>query len=305
MDTSRIDLNLLVTLEALITESNVTRASRRLHLSQPAVSAQLSRLRDIFGDPLLVPTHRGMIPTATAVEMLPSIRAALDQLRHTIDVHRGFSPSDADFTLTVACTDYVQAIVITPLMASLRAAAPKVRLAIKHLNPPLLEEHLTRAEIDVAVATPDPDNLRLRYEVLFDESYVLIGRCGHPGLKEGMTIEEFVRLDFVIVSPSGSSFRSPIDDALSTLGYQRNVVMSAASFLFLPEIVACSDLVAMLPRRLLQRMDRRLSAVDLPWLGERFRVGMIWHDRTHHHAGHRWLREEIRRLAKTETDLRP
>src|SRR6266436_6638311 len=91
----RIDFNLLVTLEALLTERNVTKAATRLHLSQPAVSAQLSRLRDLFDDPLLVPARRGMTPTAKALELLGPLRKALDQLRETLQTHKDFSPFKA------------------------------------------------------------------------------------------------------------------------------------------------------------------------------------------------------------------
>src|SRR5579859_3719576 len=100
MDTSRVDLNLLVTLEALLTERNVTKAAARLNLSQPAVSAQLSRLRDLFEDPLLVPARRGMTPTAKALDLLGPLRQALDELRNTLQIHRDFSPGRANLTIT-------------------------------------------------------------------------------------------------------------------------------------------------------------------------------------------------------------
>jgi DNA-binding transcriptional LysR family regulator len=97
----------------------------------------------------------------------------------------------------------------------------------------------------------------------------------------------------VMVSPSGGSFTTPIDEALAAFGHQRKAVMSAASFLFLPRIVATSDLVALVPRRLLQGEPARLSVVELPWLAEQFEVSLVWHERSHGHAGHRWVREVI------------
>src|ERR1700722_15918702 len=112
MDTSKVDLNLLVTLEALLAEQNVTKAAARLNLSQPAVSAQLNRLRDVFEDPLLVPAHRGMTPTAKALELLAPLRQALDQLRTPLASHGSFSPGRATLTVTIACTDYIQAAVV-------------------------------------------------------------------------------------------------------------------------------------------------------------------------------------------------
>lgn len=300
MDTNRIDLNLLVTLEALLAEQNVTKAAARLHLSQPAVSAQLSRLRDVFEDPLLVPAHRGMTPTAKALELLLPLRQALDQLRTTVHTHKDFSPGRAKLTVTVACTDYIQAAVVLPLVVALRQRAPGIRVAVRHLNPALLEQQLVQGEVDLAIASPGDAQPHLRARHLFDETYVLIGRRNHPRLKVGLKIEEFVQLDQVIVSPAGGGFTTPIDAALAALGHQRRVVMSAASFLFVPQIVAASDMVALVPRRLLRDQLERLEVIDLPWLAEQFNVSLFWHERSHGHAGQRWVRELIVELTAGE-----
>ncbi|MFG1206711.1 LysR family transcriptional regulator [Xanthobacter flavus] len=296
MDTSRLDLNLLVTLEALLAERNVTRAAARLHLSQPAVSAQLARLRDLFDDPLLVPARRGMTPTAKAVELAGPLRAALDQLRTTLEA-RDFDPATADLTVTIACSDYIQAAVVMPLVVALRARAPGVRVAVRHLMPELIEQQLASGETDLVLTTPLPTQAHLRAQHLFAETYVLIGRRGHPRLRRGLSIEAYAELEHVIVSPSGGQFRTPVDEGLAALGHRRNVVMSAASFLFIPEIVAASDLVALVPRRLLRDPPARLVMIELPWLAEGFEVDLIWHERTHGHAGQRWLRALIAEVA--------
>jgi DNA-binding transcriptional LysR family regulator len=293
MDTKRLDLNLLITLEALLAERNVTKAAARLHLSQPAVSAQLNRLRDLFDDPLLVPAHRGMTPTAKALELLGPLRQSLDQLRSTLQTHRDFSPARARLTITVACSDYIQTAVVMPLVLALRQRAPGVRVAVRHLNPAQLEQQLAGGEVDLAIATPDPGQSHLRTHHLFDETYVLIGRRNHPRLKTGLTVEEYVQLEHVIVSRSGGGFTTPVDDALAALGHRRKVVMSASSFLFLPQIVSISDLVALVPRRLLRNEPYRLTTIGIPWLSEQFAVALIWHERNHGHAGQRWIRDLI------------
>src|SRR3569833_1509605 len=115
MDTMRLDLNLLVTLETLLAERNVTRAAARLHLSQPAVSSQLNRLREMFEDPLLIPAQRGMTPTAKAVELLGPLREGLDQVRATVSRHSHFSPAKSNLSVAIACTVYLEAAVIQPL----------------------------------------------------------------------------------------------------------------------------------------------------------------------------------------------
>ena len=178
MDSKRLDLNLLVTLEALLVERNVTKAAARLHLSQPAVSAQLSRLRHVFDDPLLIPAQRGMTPTSKAVELLDPLRAALDQSsRHRHHAPEPSTPRKAKLTVAIACTDYLQAAVVKPLVMELRTRAPGVRVALRNLDLQQLEAQMERGEVDLALMTPQaaPPSLRTRH--LFDERYVLIGRA--------------------------------------------------------------------------------------------------------------------------------
>jgi DNA-binding transcriptional LysR family regulator len=259
----------------------------------------------MFEDPLLVPAHRGMTPTAKALELLGPLRHALDELRNTLHTHRDFLPARSRLTVTIACTDYIQAAVVMPLVQALRQRAPGVRVAVRHLVPPHLQQQLASGEVDLAVATPEPAQSHLRTRLLFGESYVLIGRRDHPRLGTGLTIEEFEQLEHVVVSPSGGSFSTPIDDALAALGRRRHVVLSAASFLFVPEIVATSDLVALVPRRLLHGQRDKLTLIDVPWIAERFDVSLIWHERTHAHAGQRWIRELIVELTADVADSKP
>jgi len=295
MDSKRLDLNLLVTLEALLVEQNVTKAAARLHLSQPAVSAQLSRLRDVFDDPLLIPAQRGMTPTAKAVDLLEPLRQALDQLRATVASHSNFNPAKARLTVSIACTDYLHAAVVKPLVVALRTKAPGVRVALRNLDLPQLEAQMARGDVDLALMTPQaaPPSLRARH--LFDERYVLIGRRKHPRLRAGLTVEQFAQLEHVVVSLHGGGFVTPVDDALAAFGHRRKVVLSAASFLFVPEIVAQSDFVALVPERLVRDRRDQLKVMDCPFPVEGFAVGMVWHERSHGHSGQRWIRESIER----------
>jgi DNA-binding transcriptional LysR family regulator len=291
MDTKRLDLNLLITLEALLVERNVTKAAARLHLSQPAVSSQLNRLRDMFGDPLLIPAQRGMTPTAKALELLEPLRHALDQVRATVTVQREFNPAKARLIVTIACTDYLQAAAVIPLVLQLRREAPGLRVAIRNLDLSQLEAQMERGEIDLAFMTPQAAAPALRSRHLFDERYVLIGRSNHPRLRARLTVQEFAQLEHVIVSLRGAAFATPTDSALAALGQKRSVVLSAASFLFVPELVTQSDLVALVPERLVRGRAYKLKLVDPPFPVEGFAVGMVWHERNHAHGGHRWVRE--------------
>jgi len=304
MDSTRLDLNLLVSLEALLTEQNVTKAAARLHLSQPAVSAQLSRLRDVFKDPLLIPAQRGMTPTAKALELLGPLRQALDQVRSAVANQTDFKPAQSSLSVSIACTDYLQSAAAKRLIFEIRARAPGMRVALRNLELAQLEAHMTRGEVDLALMTPQAAPASLRSRHLFDEHYVLIGRHQHPGLRGRLTVEKFARLEHVVVSLKGGDFATPVDDALAALGYRRNVVLSASSFLFVPEIVAQSDLVALVPARLVQDRADQIKRLPCPFPVEGFAVGMVWHERTHGHSGHRWVRELFASSIDTSTEAR-
>jgi DNA-binding transcriptional LysR family regulator len=287
------DLNLLLTLEALLIEQNVTRAAQRLHLSQPAVSAQLRRLRTLFDDPLLIPLQRGMAPTSKALELLEPLRRSLDQLRATVAEHHRFDPEAAALDVNIACTDYVQAALAQPFVLMLRQRFPGVRVALHHLDPNGLEARMAKGDIDLALMTPGEEQGRLRNRHLFDEHYVLIGRRGHPALCPGISAAQFCALKHVIVSLDGGAFSTPLDIGLAALGHQRKVVLSASSFLFVPGIVAQSDLVALVPARLVRDGAALLEVVDCAFPVPGFSVSMLWHERHHGHHAQRWLRAMI------------
>jgi len=292
------DLNLLITLEVLLIEQNVTRAAQRLHLSQPAVSAQLRRLRTLFNDPLLVPLQRGMAPTSKALELLEPLRRSLDQLRSTVSEHNRFDPEATALDVNIACTDYVQAALAQPFVLMLRQRFPAVRVALRHLDPNGLEAQLAKGEIDLALMTPGEEHGRLRSRHLFDERYVLIGRRGHPELHPGISVAQFCTLEHVIVSLDGGAFSTPLDIGLAAFGHHRKVVLSASSFLFVPGIVAQSDLVALVPERLVRHSAVMLDLVDCAFPVPGFSVSMLWHERHHGHHAQRWLRAMIAEFAE-------
>jgi DNA-binding transcriptional LysR family regulator len=297
MDTKKLDLNLLVALEALLAERNVTRAARRLNLSQPALSAQLNRLRDIFGDPLLLPAQRGMIATARALELQEPLHRALEQVRGVIAEQAPFDPATADITFTLAASDYVQYAVLMPLSLALQREAPSVRIAWRPIDGRTIAGQMESGEVDLGFITPEtaPDALRSRK--LFAETYVCIARRNHPTVKRKLDLAAFAALHHLIVSPRGGGFAGPTDAALQALGHERRVGLSVASFLMAPEIVARSDMVALVPRRLVQDRADRLQIIEPSLIVPGFTISLIWHNRTTAHPAQRWLRERIISLA--------
>ena len=291
-NTLRLDLNLLVTLDTLLAERHVTRAAARLHLSQPAVSVQLARLREAFGDPLLIPGPRGMLPTARAEALRGPLREALAGLQAAVAPTAPFDPAAADATWTIAATDYSGLAVVAPTLARLRGAAPRTRLAIVESAPRRVAGLAEGGEIDLALQTMDRIDPALHARKLFDERYVLVARRGHPRLRRKPSLATFCALEHVLVSPDGGGFSGVTDTALGALGRQRRVVLSLPHFLGAMSAVASSDLVAMLPQRLTAgRAD--LQTFEPPLQVPGFEMGMAWHDRRHRDPGHRWLREQV------------
>ena len=288
----RLDLNLLTTLDALLAEHNVTRAAERLHLSQPTVSVQLAKLREVFSDPLLLPGPRGMRPTARADELREPLRDALLALEQAIAPSQSFDPAQGHQTWRVAASDYGESTILLPALAGLRVSAPGTRLAILQLAPSALARQAEQGAIDLAfhISAEAPPNLRRRS--LFTEHYVLAGRTGNPRLRRRPTLAQFCKLDHVIVSPDGGGFQGVTDRVLAELGMVRRVVLSVPHFLFLGSVLASTDLVAMMPSRLV-RGNTALQVVEPPIEVPGFEMLMLWHERVHRDPAHQWLREHI------------
>ncbi|AOE84320.1 LysR family transcriptional regulator [Pseudomonas sp. TCU-HL1] len=288
----RLDLNLLVTLDVLLAEHNVTRAAERLNFSQPTVSVHLAKLREVFDDPLLLPGPRGMRPTTRAEELREPLRQALETLEQAVAPASAFDPVQAQKTWRVAATDYGESSIVLPALAGLRARAPGTRLAVVEMAPARIARQAEQGEIDLAFHTVEGSPHNLRRRTLFAERYVLAGRVGHPGLTRRPTLKQFCALEQVIVSPDGGGFHGITDETLAERGLERRVVLSVPHFLFLRSVLESTDLVAMLPERLV-RGSTSLTVVEAPLEIPGYEMAMLWHERSHRDPAHQWLREQI------------
>lgn len=289
-DIRRIDLNLLIALDVLLDERNVTRAAEHLSLTQPTVSGMLRRLRQLLGDPLFVRTQRGILPTPRAEALAAPLKRLLADAEALVAAER-FDPATAQRTFTISTTDYMQYAVVAPFVAALRRAAPGIRVAIRPLAIADLAGQLTRGETDLAITIPEFAAPDLVSRPLYRERYVAAVRRKHPMRREKPSLEEFCRFDHILVSPAGGGFRGPVDEALAALGKKRKVVLSVPSFLLVPTLLQTSELVAVLPERLLRGRERELRMFAPPLDVPGFDVIAVWHARMHKDATHRWLRE--------------
>nr|WP_172833281.1 LysR family transcriptional regulator [Pseudomonas sp. Z003-0.4C(8344-21)] len=288
----RLDINLLMTLDVLLAEHNVTRAAQRLNLSQPSVSVHLAKLRDIFGDPLLLPGPRGMRPTARADELREPLREALEALERAVAPASAFDPAQATHSWKIAATDYGESTVVLPALSGLREQAPGTRLAVIDLHPQQLLKEAEQGVFDLALHISEDAPPELHRRPLFQERYVLAGRIGHPHLQTAPTREQFCALEHVLVSREGGGFFGVTDRALADVGLRRNVVLSVPHFLMAMSVLASTDLVAMLPSRLV-RGNPALQVVDAPLEVPGYEMAMFWGERSHRDPAHKWLREHL------------
>jgi len=289
MKLEAIDANLLVAFDVLATERSVTRAARRLGLSQPAMSNTLGRLRKVFGDPLLVRRRGGMQPTRRALELVDPIHRALAEIRRTLDVPTTFDAGSSRRTFRVAASDYASLVVLPLLTRRLRVTAPEVDLEIIALGDGLPEEDIRSGRLDVAVGAFVPERGgALRHEELFDDGFVCIVRQGR------LTFAEFLRRSHVRASPLGRAC-SMIDRRLAELGVERRVVLTTSHVLVAAMLAARTNLVATVGRRLAERSGLpRVQMKRLPFEVPRFTVSMVWHERTANEPSVCWLRDELR-----------
>ena len=293
----RLDLNLLVSLDALLAERHVTRAAARLGLSQPALSAQLRQLRDAFGDPLLVPTPaRGMTLTARAEALREPLRELLAGIHGLLASGRRFDPLMARERFRIAATDAIHSIATTPLASRLQELAPHCQVAMQAADLRDIAEQLATGELDLLLHTPGAIPPALHARKLYDESFLCVLRREHPAAQRPLDLDTFCALSHAMVSPAGGGFAGAVDDALEALGRRRSVQVSLHSFLLVPALVESSDLVATVPARLARRWGARLAVLAPPCEVPGFSVAMAWHPRAHADPARMWLREVLREL---------
>ena len=286
-----LDLNLLKALDALLDECNVTRAASRLGVTQPAMSGMLTRLRENFGDPLFVRAKHGIVPTQRALELSAPLKQVISQIGALLQPP-SFDPLTANITFTIAATDYALRAVALPFLSALKQQAPHIRIALVPVDDKQVQLQLERGDIDLALLTPESTPPDLHAKNLFDEHYVCVLRQGHPAMqgRKQLTVSQLCELDHALVSYTGGGFRGVTDEALEKLGQQRQVSLSVKSFIILPEILRASDMVAILPSRLVAGMDDLMvfaPPIEVPG----FTKVAAWHERTHRDVAHRWLRE--------------
>ncbi|WP_373099720.1 MULTISPECIES: LysR family transcriptional regulator [Pasteurellaceae] len=291
-----LDLNLLKAFHALMEEKSVSLAAQRLALTQPAMSGTLARLRDSFDDPLFLRAQRGIQPTTFAEQLAPQVKQILDQVEALLKPPV-FDPLTAEMTMNIAATDYAMRAVLLPFLQLLQQAAPNIKVAAFALDESTLAGQLAQGKLDFALTTPDFQAADIHAKPLYDEHYLCAMRADHPLAETTLDITAFCQANHALVSYHGGGFSGVTDQTLTQLNQRRNVTLSVQNFLILPDILRTTDLIAVLPARLLNGISG-LKTAEPPIPVQGFTKTLVWHARTHRDPAFIWLRELIGRACK-------
>ncbi len=301
-DLHRIDLNLLVALDALARERNVTKAAERAGVTQSAMSHTLRRLRELFDDPLLVRGRGGMVLTPRAEALAVPLRSGLVSLARTLAEPAAFEPEHASRTFRIVSPDLFDALVLPTLLQRLGHEAPSVDLAVIPM-PKRLSDSLETGDVDLAIypvlLDPEPFDLgtqidaELQSRTLFRDSFRCFLRSDHPAItgRRKLTLQTFTRLNHVLVSPGGEG-PGLVDRILHARGLERRIALRVPHFATALEVIAQSELVLTAPSSLSRcstasTLASRPAPLEIP----EHAITMIWHPRFTEDPAHRWLRE--------------
>jgi DNA-binding transcriptional LysR family regulator len=294
-----VDLNLLIVFDAVMQERNLTRAGKRLGLSQPAASHALARLRQMLHDDLFIRTPDGMRPTPRAEQMAQPVREALRELRITLEPE-AFEPASSTREFSLAVNNYAARAIVPALARIVGNLAPRVSLDINPIGMRDVFDHLDAGGMDVALTTLVDGGERFKCVRVMDDDFVALLDGSHPAA-EGAVIpaERLADIPHIAITSTGDD-TSFIDDALEQRGLARTIA-TRVPFLSVVLMLVGSDRLAVVPRRVAEDLARicPLVARELPFPSPRIALSMIWHRRLDNHAAHRWLRDMVKASVRT------
>lgn len=298
----RLDLNLLVALDALLAEASVSLAADRIGLSQSATSSALGRLREYFEDDLLTLKGRKMVLTQRGEELVEPVRAVLQQVRTTIAVAPEFEPSKSDRTITIMASDYVTEVLLSRALNEFSKTAPDMRFEIRQMNDHIVES-LERDDIDLLVTIDyaiSPDHPS---EPLYEDNYVVVGWESNPALSGGLDRKLYFELGHVTTKFGKARLVSFEEWFLRSQSMKRRVEVVAPSFLSVPYLVIGTDRIATVHESLAYRLAEHLplKIMPLPFDLPGVRLAAQWDKSSDGDKAIRWVVEELKRHAKSVT----
>lgn len=293
MDLNKVDLNLFVVLDSIYSESSLSGAAKRLYVTQPAVSAALARLRELFDDPLFVRTGRRMVPTPTTESIISQVREALALMRSSVDKTYQFIPAREQKTFRLSMNDLSESVVLPQLYQVLEKEAPKMRLQVVQLNRRDALKSLSAGQLDFVLDAPLLTNEQLCHSPLFEGEYVAVVREGHPVAQQELTLERYLSLSHIHIS-SRTTGPGYVDYALERINAKRRIVVRTQHYLMVPKLISETDLCATMPSY--SAAIPNTMALQLPFEMEPQGHHLYWHRSRDSDPAIQWVKGVILRL---------
>lgn len=294
MQLDRIDLNLFVVLDAIFSEGGITRASEKLHLTQPAVSHALKRLRRLFDDPLFVREGRSLVPTPLARRLIEPVRAALRGLEVTLGDASRFDPASVQRRFTIGVRDVLEARLLPPLLRRIALEAPNVEIAAVRADRRELEAELARGTLDAAIDMLLPLSDAVRHRRVAEDALVVVARADHPQAGPQLDLPGYLQLEHVATS-SRRAGQSLEDVELSRHGLQRRIRLRCQHYFSACRVVSQTDLVLTMPESYARIASRQWNHQVLPFPlpTPTLDAYLYWHAQLESDPASRWLRERL------------
>ena len=310
MNISKVDLNLLVYLDTLLRECNVTRAANQLNITQPAMSNGLKRLRALLNDPILVRTSDGMVPTERAKELQPVIRGVLLTLEETLQPNRDFEPASSNRVFRIMASDYAASTLAPMLLNRLQSLAHDTTLDI--VTPSDVTFHdVENGKVDMAINRFDNLPQSFHQKRIWKDSFSCVVNANNPVL-ENYSLDAYLKARHIWVSKTGFGVgvgMDPadvqklgwVDEALAHFGKHRNIASFTRNYHVAIHLAKAQNLIATLPTKVakIYESDNALKIVEPPFPIPPFELDMIWSPLLHRDASHIWLRQQIADVAET------
>lgn len=293
-----LDLNLLIALDALLTERNVSVAARKVFLSQSAMSGALSRLREHFGDELLVPVGRKMVLTSAAELLAEPLRQLVLQIEATVGASLKFEPLKSTRTFVVHASDYITEVVLNHVVPIIAQEAPGVVLEIV---PPMSDPaaSLESGEVDLLITPESYASEHHPTELLYEEQHVVVGWSGNPALSVPLTVDAFFALGHVVTRFAAARAVAFSESEIARMNRPRRIELVAPSFTSVPKLLIATQRIGVMHRRLAQNYAHTLPLIvqPLPFEMKPLREVIQYHQVRAADAGVHWLKGLIQRAA--------
>lgn len=290
-----LDLRHLTVLDLLLKEGSVTKVAIKLNQPQPAVSRMLRRLRSILGDELLVSSGSKLVPTERAVALRQPLREIMAQL-HRIEVAATFDPAASDREFRIACADCIEPSLLPQIVARLLDAGARIRVKLRQIDPAYdVLRAFEDGELDLAIDNSPNPRHDLRIGGLYSDDVVCLMRADHPMAGEPrISLAQYLAVAHLAPHPSSRQL-GVIDSELAKVGYKRRVAATVPEFNMAPYVLTRTDLIFTTGRRFAEHYAQLLplSIVLSPAEFPPMRFYQLWHERGHHSASNRWLRQQV------------